>query len=72
MDIKGAKALKERLSLNGAKEAPPAPVDVDVPEDAPPVFRWVGVSHAAPRDAADIGSPGEGVSLFRRLGLSFR
>ena len=58
MDVKGAKALKERLGLSGADEAPPAPVDADVPEDAPPV------------EEDDPGSPG--ASLLRRLGLSFR
>ena len=74
MDINGAKALKERLGLNGAEEAPPAPVDVDVPEDAPPVYRWLGVEKAAPAlPAGDKDAPATpGVTLFRRLGLSFR
>jgi hypothetical protein len=75
MDVKGAKALKERLGLSGADEAPPAPVDADVPEDAPPVYHWLGVAQAAPNSAPpveedDPGSPG--ASLLRRLGLSFR
>jgi hypothetical protein len=72
MDINGAKALKERLGLTGAEEAPAAPVDVDVPADAPPVYHWVGVAQNSPRDAEDDGPPTESVSLFRRLGLSSR
>jgi hypothetical protein len=74
MDINGAKALKVRLGLNGAK-ASPAPVDVDVPADAPPVFHWLGIG----RDASKVPTPvteddpaTRGTSLFRRLGLSFR
>jgi hypothetical protein len=75
MDINGAKALKKRLGLNGSVKAAPAPVEVDIPEDAPPVYRWLGVSHAAPEtlpDDADDDPAGHGASLFRRLGLSFR
>lgn len=72
MDINGAKALKERLGLTGGDEAPAAPVDVDVPEDAPPVYHWVGVAQDSPHDAEDDEPPTEGASLFRRLGLSFR
>lgn len=45
MDIAGARALKRRLGPNGADEVPPALVDV--PEDAPPVYHWVGVSRPA-------------------------
>jgi hypothetical protein len=75
MDINGAKALKKRLSLNGAGKVAPAPADVDIAEDAPPVYHWLGVSQAAPKtppaDAADQQAP-PGESLFRRLGLSFR
>jgi len=72
MDVNGARALKERLGRNGALETPAAPVDVDVPEDAPPVYHWLGVAQGAPRDADDDRPPVAGVSLFRRLGLSFR
>jgi hypothetical protein len=73
MDINGAKALKERLGLNGTGQAAPAPADVDIPEDAPPVYHWVGVSRA-PDAAADTleDDPAPNISLFRRLGLSFR
>jgi hypothetical protein len=75
MDINGAKALKKRLSLNGKGEAAPAPADVDIAEDAPPVYHWLGVSRAAPEtppaDAAD-EPDAAGASMFRRLGLSFR
>jgi hypothetical protein len=73
MDINGAKALKERLGLNGTGQAAPAPVDVEIPEDAPPVYRWVGVPQA-PETAPDPVEDGQApnASLFRRLGLSFR
>ena len=74
MDIKGAKALKERLGHNKADEAPP--VRADVADDAPPVYQWLGVSQAAPETppaAVDDEEDARGsTSLFRRLGLSFR
>ena len=74
MDINGAKALKKRLGANGADKAPPAAPSADVQEDAPPVFHWLGVSQAAPKtppaDPDDAES--RSVSMFRRLGLSFR
>jgi hypothetical protein len=73
MDINGAKALKERLGRMGADHAPP--VSVDVPEDAPPVFHWLGVDRAlpgTPRADADDERADRGASLFSRLGLSFR
>ena len=73
MDIAGAKALKHRLGPNGADEAPP--VTADVPEDAPPVYHWVGVSNVPARPAAadaDETSAADTASLFSRLGLSFR
>ena len=38
MDIHGAKALEERLARSGGAKARPAPGDV--PEGAPPVYRW--------------------------------
>ena len=71
MDIAGAKALKERLGKNGGDEVPDP--SVDVPEDAPPVYHWLGVSNASaeapPTDTED-GGAAKSVSLFRRLGLS--
>lgn len=42
MDINGAKALKLRLGAKAADVPPPA--SDDVPEGAPPVYRWLGVS----------------------------
>ena len=74
MDIKGAKALKERLSARGADEAPPVAADVDVPEDAPPVYQWLGVSRPTPEAPGvdDDDEPAAAASLFRRLSLSFR
>jgi hypothetical protein len=50
MDIAGAKALKDRLGPNGLDDAPP--VSVDVPEDAPPVYHWVGVTNVPARPAS--------------------
>jgi hypothetical protein len=44
MDIAGAKALKERLGHHGEDDAPPTSVDVS--EDAPPVYHYLGVSEA--------------------------
>jgi hypothetical protein len=76
MDIAGAKALKERLGSKGTDGAPPVSADAEVPEDAPPVYHWLGVSQAAPETPAvaadDEENPRGGTSLFRRLGLSFR
>ena len=71
MDIAGAKALKERLGHERTDEAPSA--SADVPEDAPPVYRWVGVPGRVPDtpDSED-ESRTTNTSLFRRLGLSFR
>jgi hypothetical protein len=73
MDIAGAKALKDRLGLKGTDEAPPA--SADIPEGAPPVYHWTGVSKVPARNPAtdaDDASASDGVSLFSRLGLSFR
>ncbi len=74
MDIAGAKALKQRLGLNGADEARPAAVDVDIPEDAPPVYHWLGVKRATPetQTVAEGDETAQGTSLFRRLAPSVR
>ena len=71
MDINGAKALKKRLGLDGADEAPPAAEPADVPEDAPPVYHWTGKTPAEPvaPEAEEDSGPR---SLFSRLSLSFR
>jgi len=71
MDIAGAKALKERLGPNSTDDA--RADNAGVPEDAPPVYHWTGVSKApseAPADAGD--EPASGASLFSRLALGFR
>jgi hypothetical protein len=71
MDIAGAKALKERLGPNSNAET--RADKADVPEDAPPVYHWTGVSKApseAPADAGD--EPANGASLFSRLAFGFR
>jgi hypothetical protein len=75
MDVAGAKALKRRLAQHGAREAPPAAGNVDVPADAPPVYRWTGVSKApneTPSGTAEDEIATVRASFFRRLGLSFR
>ncbi len=71
MDIEGAKALKRRLGTNGTDETPSA--SADVPENAPPVYHWVGVSRPPAETPPDLDEPAaSSASLFRRLGLSFR
>ena len=72
MDINGAKALKERLGEKApADEVPPAAADVH--DDAPPVYKWTGVSHRNPGMADRDETPADrSVSKFLRLGLSFR
>jgi hypothetical protein len=75
LDINGAKALKERLSRNGARQAPPVAEAPDVPADAPPVYHWTGKT--PPETAsAEVGEHEDEIapraSLFSRLGLSFR
>lgn len=74
MDINGAKALKKRLGLNGTDQAPTSSPDAEVPHDAPPVYHWLGVSQQDPEaPVEDDDEPAaRRVSLFRRLGLSFR
>jgi hypothetical protein len=76
MDIKGAKALRERLGSKGTDESLPVSPGTGVAEDAPPVYQWLGVSQPAserpPVAADDDEDASSGTSLFRRLGLSFR
>jgi len=71
VDINGAKALRQRLGPNCVDEAS---ASVDVPADAPPVYRWVGVTQSEPQvPSVDADEPiAPSASLFRRLGLSFR
>jgi hypothetical protein len=60
MDVAGAKALKRRLVAQGSAEAAPASPAVDVSEDAPPVYHYLGVAHAGPPQAptaVPIGAP---------------
>ena len=73
MDINGAKALKKRLGLDGADEAPPAADPVEVPGDAPPVYHWTGKTppDTAPSDAEEQDPP-RTAALFSRLSFSFR
>ena len=72
MDINGAKALKKRLGLNGAK-ASPAAEPADVPADAPPVYHWTGKTppEGAEGEVEDESAP-RAASLFSRLSPSFR
>lgn len=74
MDINGAKALKERLGLTRTRKAPPAPAQVEVSEDAPPVYHWLGVGQrdgeTPSAEADDHEIPG--ASLFQRLAQNFR
>ena len=73
MDINGAKALKKRLGLNGAGDAPPATEPADVPADAPPVYHWTGKTppETDSSEAEDESQP-RSASLFARLCFGFR
>jgi hypothetical protein len=73
MDVAGAKALKERLGHKGNPAPRAAPADV--PEDAPPVYHYLGVSETPPgtSKAAPADEPqGRPRSLLRRLVLKLR
>jgi hypothetical protein len=73
LDINGAKVLKKRLGPNGEAEPRPARADVDLSDDAPPVYKWLGVSRPASAEpSAEGGKAVTAVSLLDRLGLSFR
>lgn len=73
MDINGAKALRDRLGSSGADEAPPTTAGSGIPEDAPPVYHWLGVRQAETSRRATGDTPSaQSTSLFRRFGLSFR
>lgn len=73
MDISGAKALKKRLSLNGAGKATSAAEPAEVPADAPPVYHWTGKrpTETARPQAEDDTAP-RSASLLSRLSLSLR
>ena len=72
MDIKGAKALKKRLGLNGANTAPSATEPADIPADARPVYHWTGKVPPEAGPEADHDRTPRSASLFSRLVLSFR
>ena len=73
MDINGAKALKKRLGLNGADEAPPAVEPADVPAEAPPVYHWTGKTPPATEPSeVEEEDPPRRAALFSRLSLGFR
>jgi hypothetical protein len=63
VDIAGARALKERRGQKGADEAPPAPA-ADVPEDAPPVYHWLGIPQ--PRETLPEEDTASNVPLLHR------
>lgn len=68
MDIAGAKALKERLG--NTEQAPTQAAPADVPEGAPPVYHYLGVSETPPEDpsAEPADAPqSQPRSLLRRL-----
>lgn len=72
MDIAGAKALKQRLGARAVEEDA-RPPRADVREDAPPVYRWTGVSkpESAPGDSDEVQTD-RAVSRLLRLRPSFR
>ena len=73
MDINGAKVLKKRLGPNGQIDPQRARGDADVSEDAPPVYQWLGVTPPTSSERPDDDDEAAtAVSLFHRLGLSFR
>jgi hypothetical protein len=65
MDIAGAKALKQRLGHHGRDDAPAA--STDVPEEAPPIYHYLGVSGTPLESAAAV--PGGAPAKRRRSWL---
>ena len=65
MDIAGAKALKERLGHKAAAATPQA--SAHVPQDAPPVYHYVGLSETPPEPP-----PGESAEPHRQPRSLFR
>lgn len=63
MDIDGAKALEERLARSGAAE--PLPGSGDIPDGAPPIYRWFAFRKNAEgvTPASSDGSAGNGPTL---------
>lgn len=74
MDIKGAKALKQRLNSSRADNALHVVEPADIPADAPPVFHWTSKvpAEATPTEADECTSSPRSASLFRRLSLNPR
>jgi hypothetical protein len=62
LDIAGAKALKQRIGSNGTDEAPRASANVLVPEDAPPIYRWLGVARSTPEALPDLADDEPGLA----------
>jgi hypothetical protein len=68
MDIAGAKALKKRLGANAGEDAPRT--SASVPDDAPPVYHYLGVSETppdTPSAAPEEAPPERRRSFLRRL-----
>jgi hypothetical protein len=67
MDIDGAKALKERLARTAWAKTRHA--SVEVPDDAPPVYRWFSASANADGGSADALPADDGTLTLGPLGL---
>ena len=68
MDIAGAKALKTRLRHQGGDDAPTG--SAYVPEDAPPIYHYLGLSEPPlelATTAVDEAPAGPSRSRLRRL-----
>lgn len=66
MDINGAKALKRRLGPEAVDDAVPVVEPVDIPSEAPPIYRWTGKMPAAtaPTETDDNGALTRPAPLF--------